>query len=406
MLKLKTVGTKTVVAVPTYASQKNAKYSNSASHIVTAPQRWQDTLQAAPSHLQAVITQHFHQARAEFKRRNPGITKWNHLLLAEAKLAKLIDVEIDCTMQRELDIRWVLKIVMQFLATMVVPIQVYRNPANPSKYIAWDGQHTLLSLWIVAGILGEDPTKIEIPVNIYQSSLKAQMRANFLALNSAEGKKALEMIDHWMQQIYGVRIDKSKNPIWVDTEKKQRHLENNDLFATASKFGDEDQVGAISRLNEINKLSVESVGHLARYLGQTTKTGTSQIWDQNNNLISIPGRPAGEKEIVMMAHYFLRCAMNGIKVTDQYVDDLVSVNMALFDGDFSPNGPFWSQVKTAYTNWYYNTQQVSVSGPQCKKEPLHGFPFLVSQMNKSLVGYRIPNNDSNSSFIPDPSDLF
>jgi hypothetical protein len=405
MLKLQTIGT-TVNAAPTYASKVNAKYSNNASHIITAPQRWDETLRALPSYTQRTVVQAFQQTEAEFKRRNPGLKSWNQLLLAESKIVNLIDVQVDATMQRELDMMWVLKIVSQFLATMVVPIQVYRDPNDSTKYIAWDGQHTLLALWVVAGILGEDASKIQIPVNIYQSSLKAQMRANFLSLNSSEGKKALEMIDHWMQQIYGVRIDGSKNPIWACTEQKQRYLEDNDLFATASKFGDTDQIGAISRLNEINKLSAESVKHLARYLGQTTKAGTSQVWDNNNVLQTVSGRPADDKEIVMIAHYFHRCAQNGIKVTDQHIDDLVSATATLFNSDFTPTGPFWSQVKTAYDNWYYNSQQVSLSGPQCKKEPLHGFPFLVAQMTKSLPGHRVPNNDSNSSFVPDPADLF
>jgi hypothetical protein len=342
--------------------------------------------------MQQIIDLGHNNAIAEFKRRNPNIKQWNQLMLAEAKSARMIDVQIDGTMQRELDIQWVLKIVNQFLATMVVPIQVYRDPTDPSKYIAWDGQHTLLALWVVANIVGADPATIEIPVNVYQSSLKAQMRGNFLSLNSAEGKKALEAIDHWIQQIYGVRLDGSTNPQWVATELKQKHLETNGLFATSKKFGDEDQVGAVSRLQEINKLSIDAVGHLARYL---------------NNVISstAAGRPVDEKEMVMMAHYFHRAEMNGIKIDNQYVDDLSATTCALFNADFSPEGPFWLQVKTAYENWHATQPVYNTGIVRCKKEPLHGFPFLVAQLNKSFL-HRVPMNDSNSGFYPDSNDLF
>ena len=106
MLKLQTVGTATVVTVPSYAAQKNAKYSSNASHVISAPQRWKDTLASLPADTQKIISQHFALAQSEFKRRNPSISKWNQLLLAEAKLTKLISVEVDTTMQRELDIMW------------------------------------------------------------------------------------------------------------------------------------------------------------------------------------------------------------------------------------------------------------------------------------------------------------
>lgn len=386
MLKLKNAVN---VSRTTYASQVNSRYFQNSSQIVSAKQRWDDVLSKMPYHMQQVVKQNLPNSISEFRARNPSVKKWKDLTLAEAVLVKMDQIHIDVTMQRLLNIAWVLTILGKFSPLMVVPIQVYRDPTDPNKLIAWDGQHTLITLWLISKVLGEDPSKIEVPVNIYKSSLKAQMRANFLSLNSDEGKKALDAIDHWMQQVYGVRIDNSDNPIWIRTEEKQQLIEKFDLFVTAKKFGDEDEIGAISRLQEINKLSVESVGHLCRYLYHTAVR---------------TGRPAEEKEMVMMGHYFDRCSVDGIDVTDQYIDDLAEVTSNLWDADFSPAGPFWEQVKDAYINWHTSQNSPHID-PRCKKEPIHGFPFMVAQLNKSL-SHPVPRSDSNSNFWPASSDLF
>ena len=43
---------------------------------------------------------------------------------------------------------------------MVMAIQVYEDPERPSKYIAWDGQHTIIALFIIQQkVFGERTAK-------------------------------------------------------------------------------------------------------------------------------------------------------------------------------------------------------------------------------------------------------
>ena len=387
MLNLQTTGQ--FNTAKTYAQIKNSQYSSTKSNIRTIKQRWDETYNKLPEYYKHVVDSQLEAAKAEFKRRNPNIKKFKDLALAEAKQAMMLAVGVDGTMQRQLDIMWVLKIINQFMATLVVPIQVYRpNPAK-DEFLAWDGQHTLVALWLIAThIFEENPENIVIPVNIYQSSLKAEMRANFIIINGREGKKPLDMIDIWEQMIYGVRVDNSRNPNWIEAEEKQQSIENWGLFVTAKKFGDEDEPGAITRLQEINKLDTDSVEHLCQYLAMVTQLS----------------RPVEEKEMVMMAHYFDRCRLDGIAVDKQYVANLANTMTSLFNADFSPTGPFWIRASNAYHNWH-NANSGSMYPGRFSKEPVHGFPFLVAQLRKSL-GASVPRNNSKSEFRPDQSDLF
>ena len=372
-----------------YASKQNARFSNNYDRICTVKERWNETYNALPERQQELVDYALAQAKAEFKRRNPNVTNWKQLPLAEAKDVLMSSVNIDATMQRQLDIFWVLKLLNQFLATMVVPIQVYRPTKGKDTFLAWDGQHTLVLLWLIATQLFEqDPGNVIIPVNIYQSSLKAEMRANFITINGKEGKKPLEAIDIWEQMVFGVRVDGATNSLWIDTELKQQYIEQAGLFVTSKKFGNEDQPGAVSRLQEINKQTPEVVNQLCKYLAASTQLQ----------------RPVEEKEIVMMAHFFERCSYAKIDVTDKYISDLAVVAEALWNSDYSPSGPFWSQASSAYYNWHNEHGNPEVM-PRFNKEPVHGFPFLIAQLKKSFA-HPIPRSDSKSEFIPANKDLF
>lgn len=371
----------------TYASKVNSQYSDGASHIVSPKQRWDNTYNRAPKHIQNLYDTMLDEAIFEFRRRNPHLKKWEDLDLADARPVKLSTIKIDGSMQRLLDIEWVINILYRFSPTMVVPIQVYQPDIAKEEYLAWDGQHTLMLMWLIATQIFEiDPEDVTVPTNLYKSNLKSEMRANFISLNSREGKKNLEAIDIATQQIFGVRIDGSKNPEWLKTEQKQQHVEQHDLFLTAKKFGDEDQAGAISRLQEFNKLEPESIKWLCRYLS-----------------LVAAGRPADEKEMVMMAQFFDRCRIAGIKIDDQYVTKLAAVAKRMWNADFSPNGKFWTRAARAYYNWH---ESINPNGKaKFNKEPPHGMPFLLAQLAKSFDG-EIPENRSSSEFEPFAEDLF
>lgn len=379
----------TAVHKQSYAQQVNAQYYAQDSNIISLFQRFTETINAMPSG--HVVTTMLQQAAKEFMRLYSHVKNWGDMHLAQAIYVPLSDIYIDTTMQRQLDLYWVSKLLAKFKSTKVVPIQVYLDPES-KRYCAWDGQHTAILLWFIATqILKLDPTKVLIPVNVYHSSKKSEMRECFLDLNSGEGKKGLEAIDHWMQHVCAVRIDGSKNPYWVLTEQKQSILEKYDLFVTHEKFYNDHLPGAISRLQEINKLDLVAVEWLAEYLSY---------------VVEAQARPAGEKEMVMMGHYFYRCRVENLPIDSNYIRQLADTTLLLWNSDFSPRGPFWNKVIVAYENWHRVGAWDPSTDPRVKKEPVHGFPFLVAQLQQSLSGLPVPRNDSNSNFWPAAGDLF
>lgn len=372
-----------------YASMKNAQYNHGASAAIKLQDRWNQTFNSLPQHVQHAISQNLSQLILEFKRRFPNIQKWEDLCLAQSVEIPLDEIWIDDTMQRQLDIFWVLKILSQFSAIKVVPIQVYRE--TDGKVLGWDGQHTAILLWVICTqILGLDPKDVKIPVNIYHSSKKSEMRDNFITLNSTAGKKSLGLIDIWEQMIYGVRIDGSRNPEWITAERKQAIIEKYDLFVTDKKFNDTDMPGAISRLQEINKYSIETIENLMHYL----------------SLVTCGQRAVAEKEMVMMSLFFERCRLANIKVDHAYIAELAMVADTLWGADFTPYGKFWNKAQVAYLNWHSKyVQSVTAAEPRFQKEPPHGMPFLLAQLGKSF-SRPIPANTSNSPFVPEAKDLF
>lgn len=376
-----------VITKQSYAAQINAQRSSTASHVITIANRWNDTVQSMTAERQALAKHLLTQAIAEFRRRNPHIKSWKDLDLVEAKEEIMSKIFIDTSMQRQLDVFWLIQLINGFQSSKVMPIQIYRDASNNMSSHAWDGQHTLLMLWVIATmILNEDPEKIKIPVNIYKSHLKAEMRDNFITLNSSEGKKHLEPIDHLIQKVLGVRVDGSKNPIWLSAEKKQRYAEDHDLFYTAKKFGDAHMPGAISRLQEINNLESDVVGNLCKYLGFST-SGV---------------RNAHEKEMVMMAKFFELCDSQGIKVDDQYIRDLYAAISHYWGADLDDTSQFWTSAATCYYNWHASMNfQVN---PRFDKMPPLGMPYMLAQLARGF-NHKLPSYRSNSGFIPLAGDL-
>jgi hypothetical protein len=315
----------------------------------------------------------------------------------QADLAKSIDIpmaqiQIDTTMQRLLNINWVMELMFKFCPTKVVPIQVYQPDQTKQEYLAWDGQHTLILLWLIATqVFGEDPKNVKLPVNIYSSNLKSAMRESFVVLNSSEGQKILDQVDLYEQMIYGVRIDGSTNPKWLEAEKKQVIIENSNLFLTSKKYGDDTQPGAISRTQEVMKLTPTTLEWLCNYL---VAVGATM-------------RPVEEKEMVMMAYFFDNCRLAGINVTAQMVTDIATITNRHWSADFSPLSQFWVKARNAYLNWHSSHVGIDADvTPRFSKEPKHGHPFLVEQLKKDLPQYRYPELRSGSEFIPSAQDLF
>jgi hypothetical protein len=374
--------------IRSYAKKRNDTYSKGASLIFSTSKRWASAFASLPKLTKDVLKVKHDNSRVSFAKANPTIKKWSDLKLAEPKRVMMSDVFIDSSMQRPLNIEWVLDIMTKFKENMLIPIQVYADAKNPGKYFAWDGQHSLMVLWIIASHLGEDPSKCEIPVNVFHCTSKAEVRENFVALNSKEGKKALDLIDLWMQQSMGAQIDKNKNPLWIETNERQLGLAKYNLFVTDKKFEDDEQPGATTNVQALAKMSPVAVENMAHYIDLVMSTVPT-------------GRPCYGKEIMLLGEYFQRCKVNKIKVDDKYVKDLAVTMLTLCSGDLSAEGPFWSQVAIAYKNW----------NPDSTVDPktvTPGMEFLLKQLQIPFAQkykHEIPTPKKSTGFVPADQDL-
>jgi hypothetical protein len=188
--------------------------------------------------------------------------------------------------------------------------------------------------------------------------------------------------------VYGVRVDGSEKPNWLEAERKQQMLEKHKLFVTADKFDNTKEVGAISRMQEIMQASPEVVEQFGKYWSAIRKQ-----------------RAVEPKEIYMMMSWLMLAELQEITVDDNYIYDLADMNLGLFDANFSPTGAFWAKCETAYENWYELQPQSAWQEPSMQKQPTHGLPFLNAQITKSL-GRKVPTYRANNGFTPLEKDLW
>lgn len=378
-----------------YCDRMNARYSVNASTFQDLKQRLNYTLSQLPTNAKNYKLHMLSEAIKEFQRLFPSITQFKKLRLCKSQKAKLKDIRIDDTMQRMLDLDWVIDILSNFNEFQIQPVQVYRITGSDTLLASWDGQHTAMVLYIVAVMILKETDDIEIPVTIYEVSLKSEIRNNFVKGNSKQGKKLLDTIDLFVQMIYGVRLDDSLDPTWIDAELKQQYIEQNGLFITAEKFGNTDQFGAISRLDEINKYGPEVIKELAMYLGVSAQ-------DQ---------RPVDPKEIYIMGNWFAMSKNERPEYTQQEIYDLYHLFKTEFNADFSPSGPFWKLVEVSYLKFKENENQFLryqfgdhadhfIKEPRLNKDWIQGGTFLWHLVNKKYKG-PIPKLTINTPFTPE-----
>lgn len=381
---------------PRYCDTINARYAVNASTFHNLKQRLNHTLGQLPLSAKNYKLHMLSEAIKEFQRRFPTITQFKQLRLCKSQKAKLKQILIDDTMQRKLDIDWVIDILTNFNEFQIQPIQVYRVKESDLLFASWDGQHTAMVLFIVATMILNDTDDVEIPVTIYEVSLKSEIRNNFVKGNSSQGKKLLQPIDLFMQMIYGVRLDGSDDPLWVESELKQQYLEQNGLFVTADKFGDTDQPGAISRLDEISKFDSSVIKELAMYLGISAQ-------DQ---------RPVDAKEAYIMGNWFAMNHSEREPYTQTEMYSLYHLFKIKFNADFSPDGPFWKQVEVAYLKYkerentfiretFGDQADMFIKEPRLNKDWIQGGTYLWHLVKKHYTQGPVPKLSINSPFTPE-----
>lgn len=389
-----------------YADTRNARYSNTDSDIVDLIKRYNDTVAALPRQARRNFESKLAKAIQTFKKNHPGLTSISDrskFRLCKSIMGKLNAIGIDTTMQRELNLQWILTIITNFRAYQAQPIQVYETPDG--QYGAWDGQHTSIALYLISIVaLGEDFDEVEVPINVYDIKSRGELRSNFINNNTTvgknAGKKPLDIIDIFQQMIYGVEVDKVDEPDWVDAHKKWKHIADAGMFLTAEKFNDTDQPGAISRLNELNAASVEVVRKFAIY---------------GKYVVECEDRPINTKEIPIIIEFLNLCEQQDINYTDEQIEDLAQHCIDMFDANFDAKGPYWDQVHQANMNaWNKQNKGKPKSDwtdpPRNNKNVPQGIAFFWHQLATTWVpeqeeGFKFPKQPF-SVYQPDPSDLF
>jgi hypothetical protein len=389
-----------------YAAQRNSVFLNTSSNLVDLVTRYNDTVSKLPRQAQRNHQAKLAKAIQVFRKNNPGVKTIADpkFRLCKSLMGKLKEIYIDTTMQREPDLAWIIKIIENFRAYQAQPIQVY---VTANGYGAWDGQHTSIALYLIATqAMGMNFDDIEVPINIYDILSRGELRSNFINNNTTvgtnAGKKSLDIIDIWQQMIYGVEVDGVNEPTWVDAHAKWNYLASAGMFLTATKFFDTDQIGAISRLNEIadEKVSPETVRQFAVY---------------GKYVVDLQQRAINTKEIPIIMELLSLCQQQDIAWDDATIEDLAQHCVDLFGANFDASGPFWDQVHQANMNAYNkaNLQVPKVlwpDAPRNSKNVPQGIAFFWHQLQKSWVpqqaaGFKFPKQPF-SVYTPDAKDLF
>lgn len=396
------------VAQTSYADVQNSRFKNTASNLVDLVSRLQATIKNLSPQAQRNWTANLAKAIAQFRRNHPGVkfTDRAQFRLCRAIERPLSDIVIDTTMQREPDLKWILRIIANFRAYQAQPIQVYETPDG--RLGGWDGQHTALALYlIVTHAFKLDYTEVMVPVNIYAIQSRGELRSNFINNNTtvgkSAGKKPLDIIDIFMQKIYGVEVDTYTDPEWVEAHQKWQHVRDAGMFLTAEKFGNSDETGAISRLNELDDASVEVVRKFAVYGKYVID---SQATKSNK-------RPINAKEIPIIIEFFNMCEVEHIELTDEAICSMAQHCIDLFDANFDAKGPFWEQVHQANINSYENmyrgvSKHLRPDPPRNNKNVPQGINFFWHQLKHTwqpkVPGIELPKQPT-ATYVPAEMDL-
>ena len=370
----------------------NARYNTNASVFVSAKQRIDEYCKAVPGAMDELL-----HAIKDFKKSYPKLSASN-MKLARAEKAKLTDIRIDDTMNRPLSWSHVLKIIRNFSATRVLAVNVYEDPAAPGCWIAWDGQHTTIVLYIIyCMIFEESANAIEIPIVIAPSNDKSFIRENFIYLNMDEskggGKKGLDPLDLFSQMVFGVRMDNSTNLDWLVAERKQRLLESADLFlANAEAHEQVSADGAITHVSSIIDETEVMVEQFCKY------------WIERK---SYENRYVETKEIIMITNLLRACAEDpSVVVDDKFIKDMTKIMWDTFECEFTGQkglNKFWRKLDNAYQNWYDKVYKEPEVGEEDlrptrytmtkngKHQDIYGTTFIIYLLKKHGFKQTLPH---------------
>ena len=385
----------------THAQIRNARFNQSSSVFVSAKQRVDDYCQLVPG-----ARNELNNAIKDFKSKNKNMV-WDQVKFVKAEKCKLSQIRIDDTMNRPLDWKHVIKIIKKFSSTRVMAVNVYEDPLAPGCFIAWDGQHTTIVLYIISVlILGQAIGDIEIPITISPTSNKEEIRINFIELNSEEGKLALSVLALMEQKIYGVTVDNSANPKWIDAANKFKILADVDIFLTSKDYRDQNEAGALTHIKSIDSEPLDIVEMFAKY------------WSYRKNY---ENRRVESKELIHMNYLFNLAKKDDIVWGDEDLESIVDIFWNCFNCEFTGGDHldiFWQKLDKAYQSWYDKVYREPLPGEEDfrptrlkmtkdgKHQETYGAVFMIKQLETSGFTGALPTFKHEAGFLPKKTDLW
>jgi hypothetical protein len=204
--------------------------------------------------------------------------------------------------------------------------------------------------------------------------------------------------------IYGVEVDGSQDTDWKAAHAKWKSISSAGMFITADKFNDTERIGAISRLEEIEKASVKVVQQFVVY---------------GKYIVGMQQRHLNAKELPVIIEFLNLCEKQDIEYTDKQIRDLAQHCIDLFDANFDAKGPYWDQCHRANINAYNKANKKDededheslLPAPRNNKTTPVGVAFLWHQLSNSWAptqpkGFKFPKQPDSMMYIPDTRDLF
>lgn len=317
-----------------YAKSVNARFYKTSDIYVNVLERINQLLDINPE--KKVLESRLENALAKWKRNNKSLVKDPDKFfseLPEALTCKLSDIYIDVTLQRYVYFDKIVEILVNYEGINVQAIRVYRD-SESHKLVCWDGQHTLIALYmIIVRALRLNPADIDIPIVISKGTQKSDARRSSLNENGP-GKNPFDKFDNFEQEVYGVRIDGSKDEKWSITELKQQYLEENDMFLANERMFNTGQPGALPRYDEITDPD---------YDPEITKWFATWCKELNG-----ANRPFYGTEVAFMYYFFDKCVKDSkVKVDLSYVMDVAEVSKRVTGNDFDGT-IFYQRVRDSY----------------------------------------------------------
>jgi len=295
---------------------------------------------------------------------------------------KILDVEINDTMQRWPDHENLLNIVGGFDPTYVNRVRTYRDSHRKDgrfdMQVAWDGQHTALAIYVIGVYgFGLDAKDVTLPIDEYPGDDRSAIRKRFIEFNSGKTSKKLDNIDLYKQYVAGMRHDNVQDFWNQRCYTMQTYFEKYHFFATDEKFGDEKRAGAWSRMTEVfNRNFPVEVFERVMYYHSIT----------NND------QPFIALEIDNMSVFVRQCMNDGIKVTDEYLQEIARIMSRVTQNTWAVGSIKHRKVQDAYQSYVdrekaagrlnpgqtYRCNQTKVA-PDWIKQVLakHGFKFTL-----------------------------